>query len=101
MPGTYRFYAYSESDRGQAAVCLGAIRFDEDFSVDELQTGFREESGNTIREEFHGHYIYRGDSLIVMLRNKEGRREPKFYILAIPPLRHRGPQTGIHHRPAP
>jgi hypothetical protein len=83
VPGTYRFYAYSESDRGRAAVCLGAIRFDEDFSVEELQTSVIEETGHIIREEFHGHYIYRGDSLIAMLRNKKGR-EPKFYILAIP-----------------
>jgi hypothetical protein len=87
VPGTYRFYAYSESDRGRQAVCLGAIRLNEDFSAEELQTSIAR-TGKIIREEFRGHYIYRGDSLIVMLGRKaasdaEGG-EPKFYILSIP-----------------
>lgn len=80
VPGTYRFYAYSE--RGRNAVCLGAIRFNEDFSVEELQTNSYK-NGSTISERFLGYYIYRRDSLFVILHNQE-RREPKIYILAIP-----------------
>jgi hypothetical protein len=82
VPGTYRFCAYSESALGKSAVCLGAIRFNEDFSAAELQT-WAMPSGNTVREEFEGHYIYRGDSLVAMLRHTR-EMEPKFYILAIP-----------------
>jgi hypothetical protein len=78
VAGTYRFYAYSELERGRDAVCLGTIEFAKDFSVEEIQTGT--EHGNIINEEFHGHYIYHKESLIVMLRNKEGWK-PKFYIL--------------------
>lgn len=82
VPGTYRFYAYSELERGREGVCLGGITFASDFSVEELQTS-TELNGETINEEFHGHYIYHGESLIVLLRNK-GNWKPKFYILSIP-----------------
>jgi hypothetical protein len=82
VPGIYRFYSYSESEKGSSAVCLGAIRLDENFGAEELQTSITD-SGRTIREGFQGYYIYRGDSLIAMLRNKNGS-QPKFYILAIP-----------------
>jgi hypothetical protein len=81
VPGIYRFYSYSESEKGSSAVCLGAIRLDSSFGAEELQTSITD-SGRTIREEFQGYYIYRGDSLIAMLRNKNGS-QPKFYILAI------------------
>ncbi len=83
VPGIYRFYAYSESDRGTQAVCIGAIRFGEDFRVNELQTSVAD-TGRTITEEFEGHYFYRAESLVAMLRLKEGHK-PKFYVLAIPP----------------
>ncbi len=83
VPGTYRFYAYSEGGRGRSAVCLGAIRFNEDFGVEELQTSVVAATRATIQEEFLGHYIYRGTSVIAMMAHKK-EREPKFYTLAIP-----------------
>jgi hypothetical protein len=83
VPGTYQFYAYSELERGRDAVCFGAIEFAKDFSVEELQTS-TEENGETINEEFQGHYIYHEKFLIAMLRNKDGWK-PKFYILSIDP----------------
>jgi len=82
VPGIYRFYAYSELGGGCDVVCLGAINFAKDFSVEELQTSI-EENGETINEEFHGYYIYYTKFLIVVLRNKVGWK-PKFYILHIP-----------------
>ena len=82
VPGVYRFYAYSESPLGKSHVCLGAVQFNDDFSAKELQTWTRP-GVNTVREEFEGHYIYRGASLIAMLRHAS-EMEPKFYILAIP-----------------
>ncbi len=83
VPGTYQFYAYSELEGGSDDVCLGAIEFTKDFNVKELQTSL-EENGETINEEFEGHYIYYGKFLIAMLRNKDGWK-PKFYILSIDP----------------
>jgi hypothetical protein len=83
VPGTYRFYAYSELAGGRDVVCLGAIKFAKDFSVEELQSSI-EPNDKKISEEFHGHYIYYRNCCIAMLRNKDGWK-PKFYILYIPP----------------
>jgi hypothetical protein len=83
--GMYAFYAYSE--KGQEQVCLGAIEFKVErgeFTVREEQRSIPEGGDEPHTEIFTGHYLFRGRSLIALLRDAQDKR-PKFYILSIEP----------------
>ncbi len=87
--GTWAFFAFSE--KGRDHVVQGAIRFeigpDGDFNADELQEQIIPAAANpvTLREVHAGHFLFRKDSMIVLLKERV-HAIPKLYILTIEPF---------------
>jgi hypothetical protein len=84
--GVWAFYAYSE--KGRSAVCRGAIQFsvaDGELRAKEIQAAVP--FGSTMRyyEEYVGHFLFRKNTMIVILREKI-QSLPKFYILSLEPF---------------
>ena len=96
VAGMYAFYAYSES--GRERVCQGAIEFsvaqNGDFEVREVQRGVPSVARIAHNEVFTGHFIFGHNSLIAMLRDDQ-EKQPKFYILSIPPYRNNDKQNVV------
>ena len=84
--GTYAFYAYSE--QGKSRVCRGAIEFSADesgnFNAREVQRSIPPGGSKVYIEHHDGHFLFRRNSMIVLLRASNLGR-PKFYILSIAP----------------
>lgn len=84
--GTWGFFAYSES--GRDYVCRGALRLktlpNGDFWAEELQESIvgEGEDASTIQEHYSGHFFFRKDSMIVLLKERV-QAVPKAYIFAI------------------
>lgn len=84
--GTWGFFAYSES--GRDYVCRGALRLktleNGDFWAEELQESIvgEGEDASTIQEHYSGHFFFRKDSMIVLLKERV-QAVPKVYIFAI------------------
>jgi hypothetical protein len=94
--GEYTFYACSEKDR--SLVCQGAIRFSQhegECLVEEVQESIPDGGVESFREEYTGHFFFREESMVVILREKE-LAIPKFYIMSV--LRWKGATTGLYQQ---
>lgn len=86
--GTWGFFAYSES--GKDYVCRGALRLETlengDFWAEELQESIvgEGEDASTIQEHYSGHFFFRKDSMVVLLKERV-HAVPKVYIFSIEP----------------
>lgn len=80
--GTYTFYAISESSPSK--ISKGALEFkvvNQEFCVSEQQQSVPPDSKKPYKEIYDGHFLFRKDNVIALLREKTDAR-PKFYILS-------------------